>query len=134
MRVDCFQDYESAVLLRADDPLAAGSSIADSGFAVANSRWASMAFAFSATPGLEWWLHAGIVAQPARRRPSQGSRIMSRSTDRILGSHGGNLPRPPDMGESLVTADHHRDEIAQRLPLNAMADGAAIATQRLKNR
>jgi 5-methyltetrahydropteroyltriglutamate--homocysteine methyltransferase len=41
---------------------------------------------------------------------------MRRSTDYILSSHGGNLPRPAALDALLVKADEHRDEIAVELP------------------
>lgn len=41
---------------------------------------------------------------------------MRRSTDHILSSHGGNLPRPADLDALLAGADQHRAAIAQRLP------------------
>ncbi|QEH76755.1 hypothetical protein EIK56_00675 [Sphingomonas sp. C8-2] len=42
---------------------------------------------------------------------------MRRSTDRILTTHGGNLPRPADLDALLVDADSNRDAIEKRLPL-----------------
>lgn len=41
---------------------------------------------------------------------------MRRSTDHILSTHGGNLPRPADLDVLLAQADEHRDEIERRLP------------------
>ena len=42
---------------------------------------------------------------------------MRRSTDQILSSHGGNLPRPADLDALLAKADDHRPEIEARLPI-----------------
>jgi len=41
---------------------------------------------------------------------------MRRSTDHILCSHGGNLPRPAQLDVLLAKADEHRGEIAVELP------------------
>ena len=41
---------------------------------------------------------------------------MKRSTDHILSSHGGNLPRPADLDVLLAAADDHREAIDKRLP------------------
>lgn len=41
---------------------------------------------------------------------------MRRSTDHILTTHGGNLPRPADLDALLVDADANQAEIAVRLP------------------
>lgn len=41
---------------------------------------------------------------------------MRRSTDHILTTHGGNLPRPADLDALLVDADTKQAEIAVRLP------------------
>lgn len=41
---------------------------------------------------------------------------MRRSTDHILTTHGGNLPRPADLDALLVNADANQAEIAVRLP------------------
>jgi 5-methyltetrahydropteroyltriglutamate--homocysteine methyltransferase len=41
---------------------------------------------------------------------------MRRSTDHILTTHGGNLPRPVDLDALLVNADANQAEIAVRLP------------------
>lgn len=41
---------------------------------------------------------------------------MRRSTDHILTTHGGNLPRPADLDALLVDADSKQAEIAVRLP------------------
>ncbi len=41
---------------------------------------------------------------------------MKRSTDRILTSHGGNLPRPPDLDALIADRANNRDAIAARLP------------------
>ncbi|WP_296614506.1 hypothetical protein [Sphingomonas sp.] len=41
---------------------------------------------------------------------------MRRSTDHILTTHGGNLPRPADLDALLVNADANQTEIAVRLP------------------
>ena len=41
---------------------------------------------------------------------------MRRSTDHILSSHGGNLPRPPALDALLGEADGHEEEIAAALP------------------
>jgi len=41
---------------------------------------------------------------------------MKRSTNRILSSHGGNLPRPADLDALLVAADDNRPAIDKRLP------------------
>ena len=41
---------------------------------------------------------------------------MRRSTDHILSSHGGNLPRPAAFDKMLAKYDDHRDEIAAELP------------------
>jgi 5-methyltetrahydropteroyltriglutamate--homocysteine methyltransferase len=41
---------------------------------------------------------------------------MRRSTDHILSTHGGNLPRPADLDALLAEADAHRAEIDRRLP------------------
>lgn len=41
---------------------------------------------------------------------------MRRSTDHILTTHGGNLPRPADLDALLVDADTRQAEIAVRLP------------------
>ncbi|MDQ7910141.1 epoxyalkane--coenzyme M transferase [Phytohabitans sp. ZYX-F-186] len=41
---------------------------------------------------------------------------MRRSTERILSTHGGNLPRPEDLDELIGRAPGTRDEIARRLP------------------
>lgn len=42
---------------------------------------------------------------------------MRRSTDHILTTHGGNLPRPADLDALLVDADNNGPAIAERLPL-----------------
>src|SRR3954447_22163876 len=42
---------------------------------------------------------------------------MRRSTDYILSTHGGNLPRPADLDALLVKADEHREAIDKRLPV-----------------
>ena len=42
---------------------------------------------------------------------------MRRSTDHILSTHGGNLPRPADLDALLAKADEHREAIDKRLPL-----------------
>ncbi|MCW2394159.1 MULTISPECIES: cobalamin-independent methionine synthase II family protein [unclassified Sphingobium] len=42
---------------------------------------------------------------------------MRRSTDHILSSHGGNLPRPVKLDVLLAKADDHRAEIDEQLPL-----------------
>src|SRR5262245_10190023 len=42
---------------------------------------------------------------------------MRRSTDHILSTHGGNLPRPADLDALLAKASEHRAEIDKRLPL-----------------
>ncbi|MGD9810488.1 MAG: epoxyalkane--coenzyme M transferase [Sphingobium sp.] len=42
---------------------------------------------------------------------------MRRSTDHILTTHGGNLPRPKDLDALLVKADENQEEIQKRLPL-----------------
>ena len=42
---------------------------------------------------------------------------MRRSTDQILTSHGGNLPRPADLDALLADAGSHRAAIDQRLPI-----------------
>ncbi|MHB9879257.1 hypothetical protein ACSMXM_06315 [Pacificimonas sp. ICDLI1SI03] len=42
---------------------------------------------------------------------------MRRSTDHILTTHGGNLPRPADLDELLVDAGSNRDAIDKRLPV-----------------
>jgi 5-methyltetrahydropteroyltriglutamate--homocysteine methyltransferase len=42
---------------------------------------------------------------------------MRRSTDHILTTHGGNLPRPTDLDALLVDAGANQDAIATRLPL-----------------
>lgn len=42
---------------------------------------------------------------------------MRRSTDQILTTHGGNLPRPADLDALLVKADSNRDAVEKRLPL-----------------
>ncbi|MCM8732258.1 epoxyalkane--coenzyme M transferase [Hephaestia sp. GCM10023244] len=42
---------------------------------------------------------------------------MRRSTDHILTTHGGNLPRPADLDALLVDADANQAAIATRLPL-----------------
>ncbi|MBA16900.1 MAG: epoxyalkane--coenzyme M transferase [Sphingomonas sp.] len=42
---------------------------------------------------------------------------MRRSTDHILTTHGGNLPRPADLDALLADADNKQAEIAERLPL-----------------
>ncbi|MEI9851540.1 MAG: hypothetical protein WDN24_12660 [Sphingomonas sp.] len=41
---------------------------------------------------------------------------MRRSTDHILSSHGGNLPRPAALDALLVKADENRAEIDEKLP------------------
>ena len=41
---------------------------------------------------------------------------MRRSTDHILSSHGGNLPRPADLDALLVKADENGPAIEKRLP------------------
>ncbi|MBN8830788.1 MAG: hypothetical protein J0G94_09220 [Sphingomonadales bacterium] len=41
---------------------------------------------------------------------------MRRSTDHILSSHGGNLPRPAELDALLAKADEHQAEIAVELP------------------
>jgi 5-methyltetrahydropteroyltriglutamate--homocysteine methyltransferase len=41
---------------------------------------------------------------------------MRRSTDRILTTHGGNLPRPPDLDALIEQRDSRRAEIETRLP------------------
>jgi 5-methyltetrahydropteroyltriglutamate--homocysteine methyltransferase len=41
---------------------------------------------------------------------------MRRSTDHILSTHGGNLPRPADFDVLLARADEHRAQIEARLP------------------
>jgi 5-methyltetrahydropteroyltriglutamate--homocysteine methyltransferase len=41
---------------------------------------------------------------------------MKRSTDHILCSHGGNLPRPADLDALLLKADENRAAIEKRLP------------------
>src|SRR3569833_204352 len=41
---------------------------------------------------------------------------MRRSTDRILCTHGGNLPRPPELDALLVHADEHRASLSSTLP------------------
>ncbi len=41
---------------------------------------------------------------------------MKRSTDRILTSHGGNLPRPPDFDALIAGRPATQDAVAQRLP------------------
>src|SRR5688572_18889451 len=41
---------------------------------------------------------------------------MRRSTDHILSTHGGNLPRPADLDALLAKADNHRPAIEARLP------------------
>ena len=42
---------------------------------------------------------------------------MRRSTDHILSSHGGNLPRPADLDALLSDADNNRPAIDERLPV-----------------
>jgi len=42
---------------------------------------------------------------------------MRRSTDHILATHGGNLPRPADLDALLADADANRDAIEKRLPV-----------------
>lgn len=42
---------------------------------------------------------------------------MRRSTDHILSTHGGNLPRPADLDALLVKADENRAAIDTRLPI-----------------
>src|SRR6187549_2492790 len=42
---------------------------------------------------------------------------MRRSTDHILSSHGGNLPRPADLDALLSDADNNRPAIDKRLPV-----------------
>jgi 5-methyltetrahydropteroyltriglutamate--homocysteine methyltransferase len=42
---------------------------------------------------------------------------MKRSTDCILSTHGGNLPRPVDLDALLVKADENRAAIDKRLPV-----------------
>ncbi|WP_417620701.1 cobalamin-independent methionine synthase II family protein [Parasphingorhabdus sp.] len=42
---------------------------------------------------------------------------MRRSTDHILTTHGGNLPRPDDLNALLAQADENQEAIQQRLPL-----------------
>jgi 5-methyltetrahydropteroyltriglutamate--homocysteine methyltransferase len=42
---------------------------------------------------------------------------MRRSTDHILTSHGGNLPRPADLDALLVDAEANREAIEARLPI-----------------
>ena len=42
---------------------------------------------------------------------------MRRSTERILCTHGGNLPRPEDLDALLVHADDHRAALNDKLPL-----------------
>jgi hypothetical protein len=54
---------------------------------------------------------------------------MRRSTDHILSSHGGNLPRPPGFDDML--ADPQKKEVAWA-KLQAMSEGAEVATKRLK--
>ena len=41
---------------------------------------------------------------------------MRRSTDHILTTHGGNLPRPADLDELLVDADTKQTAVQERLP------------------
>ncbi|HWL47492.1 MAG TPA: hypothetical protein VNQ31_07225, partial [Sphingomonadaceae bacterium] len=41
---------------------------------------------------------------------------MRRSTDHILTTHGGNLPRPADLDALLAEADANRDAVKARLP------------------
>ena len=41
---------------------------------------------------------------------------MKRSTDHILTSHVGTLPRPEDLQQLLATAENSQDEYFQRLP------------------
>jgi len=42
---------------------------------------------------------------------------MRRSTDHILSTHGGNLPRPADLDALLAKADDNRSAIEKRLPV-----------------
>src|SRR5688572_1635777 len=50
---------------------------------------------------------------------------MRRSTDHILSTHGGNLPRPADLDALLVKADDHRAAIEARLA-GARVTGSSI--------
>jgi 5-methyltetrahydropteroyltriglutamate--homocysteine methyltransferase len=52
---------------------------------------------------------------------------MWRSTDRILTTHGGNLPRPADLDKLIADWQDHQPEIEQRLP-SAVAE--VVARQR----
>src|SRR4051812_29925451 len=42
---------------------------------------------------------------------------MRRSTDRILCTHGGNLPRPSELDALLIHADENRAALNVKLPL-----------------
>src|SRR6185503_16148168 len=53
----------------------------------------------------------------SRSRATTSMPRMRRSTSHILSTHGGNLPRPPDLDALLVKADEHREAIDKRLPV-----------------
>src|ERR1700674_1958866 len=53
---------------------------------------------------------------PARVRTLSNRQAMRRSTNRILVSHAGTLPRPNDLQELFAAGDSRREAFLKRLP------------------
>src|SRR5215813_13698446 len=75
--------------------------------------WRSAA-AMRRTSRPSWSAWQDSSLQPATRRHRECS--VKHSTDRILVSHAGNLPRPEDLDQILAQGQSGRDALKQRLP------------------
>ena len=109
----------------ADDKAAEGNVIAPHSVAVDSTAACTSAKSPTPTESSRAGFPGMRITHRTRSRSSHGTpsgrlgqaqMAMWRSTDRILTTHGGNLPRPADLEDLIKSWRDHQPEIEERLP------------------